>query len=112
MLKSVFFPLYVGFFLFFGRPALAQMESHPFSVQDLIRMEQISDPRLSPDGKKIAFVVRSTDLEANRGRKDIWLTDIDGKNLQQLTTDPANDSDPVWHMDGKSIWFQRQGSRP
>ncbi|UCF65979.1 MAG: S9 family peptidase [bacterium] len=83
----------------------AQQQSHPFSVQDLVRMDQISNPRLSPNGKQIVFVIRSTDLEANRGRKNIWLTDIDGKNLRQLTADPANDTDPVWHTDGKSIWF-------
>ena len=47
--------------------------SHPFSVMDLVTMQRISDPQLSPDGRRIVFVVRTTDLEANRGRTDLWL---------------------------------------
>ena len=52
--------------------ALAQ-DPHPFSVHDMLAMERIGDPQVSPDGQWVAFTVRSTDLEANRGRTDIWL---------------------------------------
>jgi len=51
---------------------------HPFSVHDMLAMDRISDPQVSPDGKRVAFVVRKTDLEANRGRTDLWLVDADG----------------------------------
>ena len=67
----------------------AAAQTHPFSVHDMVAMDRISEPAVSPDGKQIVFVLRKTDLEANRGRTDLWLTDIDGKNLRQLTTDPA-----------------------
>ena len=33
---------------------------------------------MSPDGKWVAFSVRDTDLEANRGRFDVWLAAVDG----------------------------------
>ena len=56
----------------FGLEAAAQ-ETHPFSVHDMLAMDRISDPQVSPDGRHIVFVVRETDLEANRGRTDLWL---------------------------------------
>jgi len=78
---------------------------HPFTVQDLVAMQRLSDPQLSPDGKRVVFVVRSTDLEANRGRTDLYLVDADGKNLRRLTSHPENESNPRWSHDGRAIYF-------
>ena len=83
----------------------AAAESHPFSVRDMLAMDRISDPQLSPDGRRIVFVVRETDLEANRGRTDLWVVGIDGSGSRRLTSDPAGDSNPRWAPDGASIYF-------
>jgi dipeptidyl aminopeptidase/acylaminoacyl peptidase len=80
-------------------------ETHPFSVHDMLAMDRISDPRVSPDGKSVAFVVRETDLEANRGRTDLWLVGVDGSGLLRLTTDQAGDWSPRWSADGNEIFF-------
>ncbi len=87
-------------------------QTHSFSVNDLLAMDRISDPQVSPDGKTVVFVVRKTDLEANRGRTDLWLVGSDGRGLCQLTSHPENDSNPRWSSDGKTIWFisSRSGS--
>ncbi|MBD3290456.1 prolyl oligopeptidase family serine peptidase, partial [candidate division KSB1 bacterium] len=89
-----------------------QAETHPFSAHDLITMKRISDPQVSPDGKTIVFTLRITDLEADKGRTDLWAVDIDGSNLRQLTSDPASDYNPRWSADGDAIWFisTRSGS--
>lgn len=86
--------------------------SHPFSVHDMLAMDRISSPAVSPNGQSIVFSLRKTDLEANKGRTDLWLIGIDGKGLRQLTTDPASDSSPCWSKDGQSIYFlsSRSGS--
>jgi Tol biopolymer transport system component len=92
-------------------PALAA-EPHPFNVQDLVTMKRISDPQPSPQGDRIAFVLRSTDLAANRGRYDLWMVNADGGGLVQLTNDPASDDNPRWAPDGQSLFFlsSRSGS--
>jgi dipeptidyl aminopeptidase/acylaminoacyl peptidase len=79
--------------------------SHPFSVHDMLAMDRISDPQVSPDGKWIVFVLRKTDLEANRGRTDLWLVGSDGTNLRQLTTHPEADTNPRWSPDGSTVYF-------
>jgi dipeptidyl aminopeptidase/acylaminoacyl peptidase len=86
--------------------------THPFSVEDMLAMDRISDSRVSPDGQVIAFTLRTTDLEANRGRTDIWLVGADGRNLRRLTSHPAADSSARWMADGKGLFFlsTRSGS--
>lgn len=92
--------------------ALGADEPHPFTIHDMLAMERISDHQVSPDGDLIAFVLRTTDLEANKGRTDLWLIGAGGKNLRQLTTHPDADMNPRWTPDGKSILFisTRSGS--
>ena len=85
-------------------PALAA-EPHPFNARDLVTMKRIADPQPSPRGDRIAFVLRSTDLAANKGRYDVWMVNADGSGLVQLTTDPASDDSPRWAPDGQSLYF-------
>jgi dipeptidyl aminopeptidase/acylaminoacyl peptidase len=87
-------------------------ETHPFSVYDMLAMDRISDSSVSPDGRWIVFALRQTDLEANRGRTDIWLVGVDGKNLRPLTSHPASDFNARWSACGKAIFFlsTRSGS--
>jgi len=92
--------------------AVTPDETHPFSVHDLLAMDRISDPQVSPDGEWICFVLRKTDLEANRGRTDLWLVSVDGTGLRRFTSHPAGDFNPSWSPCGKFIWFlsTRSGS--
>ena len=87
-------------------------QTHPFSIHDMLAMDRVSDPQVSPDGRLVAFVVRRTDLEANRGRTDLWLVSTRGAGLRRLTSHPENDSNPRWDPDGRTIWFlsNRSGS--
>ena len=85
-------------------PALGA-DRHPFDARDLVTLQRVSEPRPSPDGKWIVYVLRSTDLEANRGRTDLWLVGVDGKGTRRLTTSPENESSPTWAPDGKAIYF-------
>ncbi len=85
--------------------AAAQSETHPFSVHDMLSMDRISDPQVSPGKSRIVFVRRTTDLEANRGRTDLWLVNLDGLGMRRLTSHEAGDWNPRWSPDGKTIWF-------
>jgi Tol biopolymer transport system component/DNA-binding winged helix-turn-helix (wHTH) protein len=69
----------------------------PFASDTSLRN---GDPSFSHDGRKIAL----TKVRAGIGT-DIWLTDADGKNLAQLTTNPANDSAPSWFPQNDRIAF-------
>jgi len=81
------------------------VETHPFSVHDMLAMQRVSDPRVSPDGSRVAFTLRTTDLEANKGRTDIYLAAVDGSWVRRLTTSDAGDSQARWAADGASLYF-------
>jgi dipeptidyl aminopeptidase/acylaminoacyl peptidase len=87
-------------------------ETHPFSVRDMLAMDRISDPRVSPDGKVVAFAVSVTDLDKNKRRSDLYLAAVDGTWLRRLTTHEAGDTQPRWSRDGKGLYFvsTRSGS--
>lgn len=56
-------------------------------------------PMLSPDNTRLVFVL-------NRGgNEDVYVVDLDGRNLRQVTDDPAQDTTPVWSPDGEWIAF-------
>jgi dipeptidyl aminopeptidase/acylaminoacyl peptidase len=78
---------------------------HGLTIDDMLAMQRVTDPVVSPDGKHVAFVVRDTDLDANRGRTDIWVADGEGGHVKRLTTHPENDTDPAWSPDGYWVYF-------
>ena len=82
-----------------------KIATHPFSVHDMLAMERISEPCVSPDGRWVAFTLRKTDLEADKGRTDLWLVGADGKGQRRLTTHPESDSSPRWLGDSRTVLF-------
>src|SRR5688572_16868399 len=82
------------------------------TVDDMLAMQRVSDPQVSPDGKWVAFSVRDTDFDANRGRFDVWLAAVDGSSVRRLTTHPENDNEAKWSRDGQWLYFlsSRSGS--
>jgi dipeptidyl aminopeptidase/acylaminoacyl peptidase len=88
-----------------GTSPAAQVAPHPFTVHDLLAMDRISDPRVSPDGTLVAFTVRVTDLEANKGRNNIWLASVDGSTVKPLTQGNDGASSPRWAVGGASLYF-------
>jgi dipeptidyl aminopeptidase/acylaminoacyl peptidase len=98
--------------VFIAAAASSTAAAKGLTVEDMLAMQRVSDPQVSPDGKWVAFSVRDTDYDANKGRYDVWLASIDGSSVTRLTTDEANDTDAKWSADGKWLYFTstRSGS--
>jgi dipeptidyl aminopeptidase/acylaminoacyl peptidase len=80
-------------------------EKTAFTIDDLYSIKNVNDPQISPDGKKIAFVVTEYFLKKGESNQEIYLMDLDGNNLIQLTNHPASDFRPRWSPEGNSIIF-------
>jgi dipeptidyl aminopeptidase/acylaminoacyl peptidase len=87
-------------------PALAR----PFTAEDLVGLDRISDPRLSPDGNVVAYDLRTTDLAKNKGVHAIWLARADAAwgdapKPTKLAASEGGGTHPRWSADGKAIYF-------
>jgi dipeptidyl aminopeptidase/acylaminoacyl peptidase len=76
---------------------------HPFSIRDLVMMDRVGDPQLSPDGRYAAFTVRSTDYAANKGVTAIYVQDLSrtGEPVKVV----AKGGSPRWSADGHSLYY-------
>ena len=61
---------------------------------------QIQDLDLSPDGKKLTFMIQDVN-----GDVDIAILNVDGTEFQKVTNDPEEDVYPVWSSDGSAIVY-------
>lgn len=86
-------------------PAVAVAAPHPFSVDDLVRLERVSDPHLSPEGADILYQLRQTDYDANRGLTSLWRVAVDGGEPVKLTEPGLGGNSGQWSADGKHVFF-------
>ena len=74
-------------------------------LDDLYRIPQISDPRISPDASRVAFVVMTTDREKDTNKSAIWIVSTNGDDGARPLTTGDNDSSPRWSPDGRWLAF-------
>lgn len=84
-----------------GRDVLSIVDIRSGHVTQLtnIPLDGVLNPTFSPDGRQIAFE------GLQQGVTDIYIADVDGKNLRHLTQDRYGDLQPEWSPDGVHIAF-------
>ncbi len=83
----------------------APAAKRPFRADDIFRMEGVGDPRVSPDGQWVAYLVTTSDRAADEVQNSIWLVSWDGKQHLQLVKPSASVGSPHWTPDGRSIAY-------
>jgi dipeptidyl aminopeptidase/acylaminoacyl peptidase len=78
------------------------MERRTIQVDDLFHLKLVGDAQISPDGRKIAHVVKCLDREKNDYVGNIYLWE-GGKSRQY--TAGGKDSAPRWSPDGRYLAF-------
>jgi dipeptidyl aminopeptidase/acylaminoacyl peptidase len=82
-----------------------------FTVTDLTKIKQISNLKVSPDGKSAIYVLKAIEQNADNKlefeyRTHLWLTDF--ITTKQLTFGQENESQFSWAPDSKSVAFVRK----
>jgi acylaminoacyl-peptidase len=89
-------------------------QARPFTAKDLALLDRVSDPRVSPDGRFVAYNLRSTDWDGNHGFNALWVIDRGVANSPpRLVRDQEKSSTlPRWSADRQWLYFlsSRSGS--
>lgn len=83
----------------------ADSDNRLLTKETFMEMESVNNPSISPDGKQVLFTRTWVDKLEDRYRSNIWIVDVEGKRVRELTHGNWRDSSPVWAPDGKRIAF-------
>ncbi len=72
---------------------------------DFYRVQDVSDPQVSPDGAWVAYVVTSNDRGADEARSAVWMVSWDGSQHLALTAAADGTEKPRWSPDGRYLAF-------
>ena len=93
------------FSLFLAAHSFAQTTKRPIDPRDVYRLTTVSDPKVSPDGNWVSYVLSSVDSAKNKRNSDVWMMSWDGQQSVQLTNSPDGESQARWSPDGKYLSF-------
>ena len=82
--------------------------ARPMTETDLVMMKRLSAVAASPDGMMVAYQLRETDLEANKGKTDLYMLKLGTTGAQPVmfaSSPDKNEHDPAFAPDGKSIFY-------
>lgn len=79
--------------------------SRALTPDDFYRVEDVSDPQVSPDGLWVAYVVTSNDRPSDEARSAVWMASWDGSQRLALTAAAEGNAKPRWSPDGRYLSF-------
>ena len=87
-------------------------EPRGFTATDLVQLDRIGSPTLSPDGRTVVYTLREANLDANTSRTGLWRVATAGGAPQRLTGTDSTAVEPQWSKDGNWLYFlsTRSGS--
>jgi len=97
----------IGLVFLAALPALGA-DRRPISEMDLFRFTWAADPRLAPDGSRVAFVRVGADRDKDDYETSLWTVPTQGGEARRLTNGPR-DTWPRWSPDGSRLLFLRRG---
>ena len=80
----------------------------PFTARDLVTLDRVSSPTLSPDGRKLVVAVREADFDANKASTGLWIEDLYARDAAppvRFTAEGFSVNSPSFSPDGSALYF-------
>lgn len=81
------------------------MAKRDFTPDDVWKLRTATDPRVSPDGRLVAYVVGVPDRGTDEQHTRVWLAAADGSSPARPFSSGPKDSAPRWSPDGRGLAF-------
>jgi len=81
------------------------MKKRKIKADDLIKMKFLKSARISPDESKIVFTVQVAAKNKKKYYSHLYIMNIDGGDLKQFTNGKVTDSNPIFSLDSKCVYF-------
>src|SRR5580698_2360520 len=75
------------------------------TLEDLFAIHPVEGPRISPDGKWVAYTVTTTSMSKDETEQRIWMVPFAGGDAIALTAEGVSSGHPEWSPDGKYLAF-------
>jgi dipeptidyl aminopeptidase/acylaminoacyl peptidase len=83
----------------------AEGSPRPLRVDDIFSLKGVGDPRISPDGRWVAYTVRRLDPKADSADTDIYMLPFAGGEPLRVTSSPKPENHPRFSPDGRYFAF-------
>src|SRR5215831_14348954 len=84
---------------------MSESRRRALAHDDITRIVWVSDPQISPDGRRVAFVATTLSEDQDEYLSQIWIVDTAGGEARRFTAGPKRDTEPRWSPDGATLAF-------
>ncbi len=95
----------VLFFVFGTALAADDVDNSVFLTTDIFELEVATDPQISPDGSKIAYVRLAMDIMTDKPRSNIWVVGNSGTGHRPLLSGADSFTSPRWSPAGDRLAY-------
>ena len=86
----------------------ASAATRGFDVRDMVALDRVSSPALSPDGGVVVFAKREMDKDVVKASTGLWIRNLLTRDMgppKALTPAGWNVNSPAFAPDGKTVYF-------
>jgi len=92
-----------------GRPGAGLKAKRAMTFDDFAAVRAVSDPQLSPDGARVLYAVRTTDVQANRRTTTTFVVPFGGGPARAFPDDTTHATEARWAPNGRRVAYVAGG---
>ena len=81
------------------------VSARPIKVDDLMKLQSVRNPVVSPDGTLAAYTVSTRDLEKDKSKTQVWMVETDGGEPRAMTDSTLSASKPRFSPNGRFLSY-------
>lgn len=87
------------------RPAAPAQSAARLTIEDVLRWRLPAEPAISPDGRRVAFLLLENNFEKSQAVAQLWWVDVESRQARRLTHAGESVASPQWSPDGRWLAF-------